>query len=96
MHMDLHMYTYTHTSADVFALPWPVRVLEVGECEVELVLASCIDKDDLKSATKQSAILHWYCRGEHCKLDIRVAIRRELKKVNMSYPFLFFLIVLTN
>ena len=67
--------------ADEQALPWPTRVLEVGSCVVELVMSGGVDLEAGPSTTNHSATLHWHCEGEHSKLDLRVAIRRELKKV---------------
>ena len=66
---------------DEMALPWPVRVLEVGGCVVELVMSGGVDLEACPSTTNHSATLHWHRDGEHSKLDLRVAIRKELKKV---------------
>ena len=72
-------------ATDETVLPWPVRVCEWREGIVELVMSGCVDME-LGTAgcvhlTNQSATLHWYCHSDHCKLDLRLAIRKELKKV---------------
>ena len=71
---------------DETALPWPVRLLEWNDdVLVELLIAGCVDGElnyfSYWHQTNQSASLRWQRCSEYCKLDLRLAIRKELKKV---------------
>ena len=71
------------------AVPWPLRLLDLrGEGEewedgvmVDLVISGCVDSERHPYWTNQCILLHWYCGSLHSQLDLRLAIRKELKKV---------------
>lgn len=49
---------------------------------VDLVMSGCVDPELYCYMTNQLAVLHWYSESQHSQLDLRLAIRRELKKVS--------------
>ena len=95
------VYTYCAclVCVDELAVPWPMRLVEWeggdggghGVVVVELVMAGGVDSEMKCSQcyhTNHSAILRWQRGSQHAKLDLRLAIRRELKKVSLSVtPF---------
>ena len=82
--------TWCTPLTDEMAMPWPLRLLELGDgAGVELVVSGCVDpemchySDTEPCKTNHSLLLRWYCGSQHCQLDLRLAIRRHLKEVSV-------------
>ena len=71
-------------------MPWPLRLLELADgSTVELLMSGCVDPEIEHNYnhhgtcwTNQTVTLRWYSGSQHAQLDLRLAIRRELKKVS--------------